>query len=266
MTFIHYILKAWQLLLYNGSLRLRGYETLCIDAWKEKLSDDAAALLQSQLKLLEVNRRYAKDKLLCLYPLVIKTRENWPRSILFPCDLDEVAVARITLGTPGRDASETNIAEIKLSHGRFFGLEFKEPPKPLLKGARVEAVTVMIDPMEPFPHEANGLDERQRDKLLTTINATLPEEYRAMGAITGSMVINGWQINNVTHIRKIAQFDGNFYVIAEKEGLGIIGLREGSRTGQSYYVGNEDARPVEITTPLAEFIHAPELAPKYRFE
>ena len=129
-------LKAKQWLAHGGSFRLRPYESACIASWRQTLTKPALALLDEQCKRLGVYQRYSDERLLCFYDMTDKSCESWPREILFPCQAEEVAVARLKL----RSVSAPEVmlkADVMLVRGRLFGLDFSKSPKSLREGVEV---------------------------------------------------------------------------------------------------------------------------------
>jgi len=252
MSLGHFFLKAKQVLVHGGSFKLRSYEVDCLDAWKRTLSSEGVALFNEQLKRLNVYQRYGDEKLLCLYDMKDKSCAHWPKEILFPCQLEEVRVARLQLHSASGGSKEMIKADVTLSCGRFFGLEFNKSPKSLLFGAKITKVNVLLDPM--IPSGGDGVTTDQCDQLLESIDAKLPVEYLDLVAGGKDVVIDVWKIYNLAHVRKVVQPDRNYYLLAEKEGHGAIGVAEEDQSGHLYYLDYEDDRPVKIETSLREFL------------
>jgi hypothetical protein len=244
--------KGW--IVHGGSFRLRAYELACLEAWRKALSPKAVSLLDAQLERLSFYQRYGNEKLLCFYDPGDKACSRWPKEILFPCQIQEVAVARLHLSSTETDFKGEINAEVKLSRGRFFGLEFNKPPKALRAGAQVVNASVLLDPMTPTDGEF--VTPAERKQMLEAINAILPEQYFDLAADGKGAVVNGWQINGLAQIRTIVQPDRNYYILAEKEGRGAIGIgiAEDDQSGQLYYLDYEDVQPLKIEIPLRAFV------------
>jgi hypothetical protein len=246
-----FLKTAKRLLIHGVSTRLRPYEMACLEVWRTLLTSEGLSLLDQQLKRLSFLQRQANGKLLCFYDVNDESAQHWPDDLLFPCRLTEAQVARITLH-PTSDKSTSPIkAHIILSRGRFFGLEFSKPPAFLVNGFEVLKSDVLLDPMLQLSEDR--CREMKRDQLIEAIDAKLPDEYLALVANAGNTEINGWQIYDIPKVRKIVQPEKNYYLVAEKEGRGAIGVVEEDQSGQIYYLDYEDDVPVKIQTSLQAF-------------
>ncbi len=242
---------AKRLLIHGRSAQLRPYEKACIDAWRTLLTAEGLALFDQQLKRLSFLQRQANGKLLCFYDANDESAQHWQDDLLFPCRLPEASAARITLrSASGKNASSIK-ADIILCRGRFFGLEFSKPPAFLTDGFEFVKSDELLDPMSQLSE--NGRGELKGDRLDAAIDAKLPDEYLALVADEGSAVINGWQIYDIPQVRKMMQPEKNYYLVAEKEGRGAIGVAEEDQSGQLYYLDYEDDVPVKIQPSLRIF-------------
>jgi hypothetical protein len=242
---------AKRLLIHGSSARVRPYEKACLEAWRALLTADGLSLLDQQLERLSFLQRQANDKLLCFYDVNDESTKHWPDTLLFPCRLAEALAARVTLRPASKKSASMIKADIMLCKGRFFGLEFSKSPAPLADGFEVVESKALLDPM--LRPSENGDGNIERERLIAAIDAKLPNEYLALVSDAGTTVINGWQIYNIPQVRKIVQPEKNYYLVAEKEGRGAIGVAEEDRSGQLYYLDYEDDVPVKIQTSLRAF-------------
>jgi hypothetical protein len=247
---------AKRLLIHGGSARLRPYEKACIEAWRALLTVEGLLLLDQQLERLSFLQRQANGKLLCFYDINDKSAEHWPDSLLFPCRLTEALAARVTLRPASKECASPIKADIMLCKGRFFGLEFSKSPAFLANGFEVVKSDALLDPMLQLSE--GGAGDIMRERLIATIDAKLPDEYLALVADAGTTVINGWQIYDLPQVRKIVQPEENYYLVAEKERRGAIGVREEDQSGQLYYLDYEDDVPVKIQISLRAFCESDE--------
>lgn len=261
-------LKLKQWLVYGGSFQLRPYEAACLAAWRETLADKAVDLLDQQLKRLTVYQRYGKERLLCFYDMTDKSCSGWPKEILFPCQMDEVSVARLEL-SPAANSKVVVKADMTLSRGRFFGIEFNKSPKCLQNGVEVVDVKMLVDPMRQ--HEAQApisvseisgrlqdwmrrmaatdlrkpLSEARREELVRTIDAKLPDDYLELASATDGATIKGWRIYGLLEIRRIVQPSANFYLLAEAKDGRALGVIQEADDAHIYVVSPEDEKPMD---------------------
>jgi hypothetical protein len=261
-----FFLKAKQWLVHGGSFQLRPYELACLEAWRKTLTGEALGLLDQQLKRLTVYQRYGKERLLCFYDMTDKSCSGWPKEILFPCQMDEVSVARLQL-SPAADSQVVVKADMTLCRGRFFGIEFNTPPKCLQSGVEVVNVKTLVDPMRQREAEApislseisgelreqlrrlqatglrKPLPPGQREELVQAIDSKLPEEYRKLVAVTDGATISGWRIYGLAEVRRIVQPEGNFYLLAEATNGRALGIIQEASDPQLYVVSGEGEKP-----------------------
>jgi hypothetical protein len=247
---------AKRLLMHGGSARLRPYEKACLEAWRTLLTAEGLSLLDRQLERLSFLQRQANGKLLCFYDVNDESAQHWPDALLFPCRLAEALVAQIALRPTSNKSASPIKANIMLCRGRFFGLEFSKSPVFLTNGFEVVKSDALLDPMLQLSEDGPGAIKREC--LIAPIDAKLPDEYLALVADAGSTVVNGWQIYDIPRVRKIVQPDENYYLVAEKEGRGAIGVAEEDQSGQLYYLDHEDDVPVKIQTSLRAFCESEE--------
>ena len=65
-TFFQKLKKA---VLYGSSFKLRPYEQIALDSWRQYLTKEGDSLLSAQLKHLVSYQRQAREKDLCFFPL-----------------------------------------------------------------------------------------------------------------------------------------------------------------------------------------------------
>lgn len=267
------LLKLRHWFVHGGSFKLRPYESACMTAWRNTLTEKALGLLDKQCERLTVYQRYSNERLLCFYDMTDQSCEKWPVEILFPCKMDEIAVARLQLRIA--DAPNDILkADVTLCHGRFFGLEFNKAPKCHAREVEVVDVKTLVNPMIPsdvittsismsaIPLEYRewlqnmaATDMRQpltisrRDALIQAIDAKLPNDYIGLVSATEGATIGPWRISGLTQIRTIAMPDCNYYLIAETlEGRAIGVAREGAEA-ELYLFSTPEADMPESVGP-----------------
>ena len=220
-------LKLTKVVLYGSSFKLRLYEQIVLDSWRQHLTKEASALLSAQLKLLVSYQRQAQEKDLCFFPLSCKPYKRLPSDLLFPCRMEGCVIAFIHL--VGSDSSGTLHkirAEIHLHKGQISSIEFNQSPRnKLAKNVKATEIEILRDPMIPATEETVS-DAQRREMVLKTIQSKLPAEYLLLVGEGKEVSINDWTVCAVQDIWKIPQQDGSYYLLAEKEGMGTVGVKE----------------------------------------
>lgn len=248
------LLKLKRFILYGSSFKLRSYERVVLDAWRKHLSLEAGTLIADQLEHLVAYKRLAEGKTLSFWPLKDAAYPGVPDASLLPCRLEECVVARVHLvGSAGAGIQHKMRAEVILHKGRIAGLEFNQPPaKKLARDVEVTKVEILRDPMIPASEETVS-DAQRREEVLKTIHSKLPDEYLRLVGESKGVSVNEWDVRAVQDIRKIPQRDGNYYLLAEKEGMGGVGVKEDEFTGQLFYLDQDDNQGEKITVSLRKF-------------
>lgn len=234
------------------SFKLRPYEEAVLDAWRKELSPAGNALLSAQLQHLCSYQRQARG-MLCFFPLGKAPYPPLPDEILFPCRLGCVAAFAHLQGSDSRGVSHKIRAEIHLYKGELCLIEFNQlPSKKLVRDVEVTKVEILRDPMIPASEETVS-DAQRREEVLKTIQSKLPDEYLQLADESRRDSINGWEVHPVHDIDKHPKRDGNYYLLADKEGMGAVGVKEDEFTGQLYYLDQDDNRGEKITMGLRKF-------------
>lgn len=84
------------------------------------------------------------------------------------------------------------------------------------------------------------LDRRRRDRYLSQIDAVLPEDYILLIKKTEGIKFSNWVVNGISEIRKITLLEGDYYVLAEGERIGILAIKAGSKDRGIYQFDLED--------------------------
>ena len=248
-------LKLKNIVLYGSSFKLQPYEQTVLNAWQNHLSPEAVALLAAQLKHLVSYQRQMDKRLLCFFALERNPYASVPDDTLFPCRIGSCVVALVHLSGPDEPVAKHAIrAEIYLHKGRLSSIQFNNPPQKCLEqGANVTKVEILRDPMIPASEE-EVVDEKRSEEILASIRSKLPEEYLKWVAEGKEISLNGWTIYGVPKIRKIPQRDGNYYLLAEKEDTGAVGVKEDEASGQLYYLDHGDDHGEKISVGLKSFL------------
>lgn len=229
--------------------RFRSYEKAVIDSLSANLSKPAQAILRGQLERVNKIQRHADGKEVNLYCMQ-GGKAFLAETFRFPNGSPELLLATVAVKSP--EFTKPLRAEVWMSNGRVFSIIFNRAPNGINGDVDVSEVKICADPMELCTDAAVNLDKRER--LLEKINSKLPEEYLELVQNDVGSVINGWRIYGVSEMRKIVQSDCNYYLLAEKENRGAIGVVEENDGGQLYYLDYEDDVPLKIEGSLRSFI------------
>ncbi|NLW49187.1 MAG: hypothetical protein GXY86_17875 [Firmicutes bacterium] len=263
--------------------KLRPYEKECIDNWKSKLSEDAKLILEKQLSILSFQRQ-SNEKLLYFFYKKDPTCKNWSNDMLFLLKDSgkDIHAASLWLKSSSKKTNSNLRAEIILYEGRLSTIEFNKPPKDFFKdkneNAIVEKCILLMDPMIPgisqsylIPNQLIGwlnqwtqkwklelikppLSKAQRENLIKQKDTTFPKDYLELISHTDGFKVNHCEIHGLSSIRSIVWPDNNFYILAEVEGKGSIGVIQGDKKGELFYLDNEDDGSEGVGDSLRAFI------------
>jgi hypothetical protein len=253
-------------LIAGGTRRLRPYEQECLAIWQNGLSADGKRILQSQLARFDLVQRLSKDKIVTLYSAEDPGFRNWPTDALFPMRDDEVCVARI-LFHPQTPERETELkADVVLHKGRLSSVEFSRPPaKSLRIDPAVARLEMFADPMKPYRGRRDPVSLRdltgwvrdwaiqrkarnlrrplspsEREPQLACVDADLPPDYLDIVAQTEGMELPGAVIRGLSELRRIVLPEANYYILAEIEARGELGVPQAARQPRIAYIDGED--------------------------
>lgn len=196
-------------LLYAGSGKLRPHEQAVLDAWRGSLSERGRELLDAQLDGFDLVQRHAGDKLVSFYGPGTDAASR----VLFPLRARDAAIARVTLRSP-QSARKPLRATIVIHAGRLHSLEFEAAPPSPSPSYEVERVETLADPLDAGASAAAS-------------TAALPAEYRALVGTAPFVERDGWRIHGIAAIRRVVHPEAAYTVLAEREGVSSIALREG---------------------------------------
>ncbi len=263
-------------LLYGGTRSLRSHEQAVLDAFKNKLSGAAIAVLNRQLARLNLVQRSPDGRLVSFFDTSDRTAAAWSVEELFPLRLEETRVARIWVKPSNHPPGLPEMkVEIVLHRGRLSSVEFSQSPEPLEnREVRISEVELIQDPMkqveaQSLPASLSEIEPNLRERLKTcqaadlrkplaaaererfarAVDAKLPRDYLELTEATEGAMIHGWRVYGLSQIRKIVQRERSYYILAESPDLGAVGVVQGGNNGELYLIGSEDqlARPIGTT-------------------
>ena len=116
---------------------------------------------------------------------------------------------------------------------------------------RVTGTEIHRDPM--ISDDTMSHAERRRHAL-KAIRSKIPEEYLQLVGEGDGLVIKDWAVHAIQDVRKVMLRDGNYYLIADQESLGAVGIREDDLSGQLYFLDYVDNRGEKISVGLRKFL------------
>lgn len=234
--------------LFGGS-QLTALEHQVIAAVSAKLPATARRLFDAQISQVNRIQRHPSGKEANFYTMR-RGKPSMEERFLFPLRTETLlATVRLNLGQQEKSLR----AEVWLVNGRVFSVDFNKPPgKTPEYEIHVANVKVLRDPMVAASADLAS-EAKRREEVLATIRSKLPNEYLQLVGEGKGITVNDWGVSGIQDIRKIVQRDGNYYLLAEKEGMGAVGTKEDESSGQLYYLDYGDDRGEKITVSLRKF-------------
>jgi hypothetical protein len=227
-----------------GRPKLSSLENQVLTAVSAELSPKAREVFNKQINLVNLVQRHADGKEVNLYSMR-RGKPVYEEQFLFPLRR-EVQLGKVEM-LGGR-------AEVWLIEGWVFSIHFDKPPKTILgQSVKIEKVTIFHNPMIPESADSAS-DTKRREELLASIPSKLPDEYLQLVGEDKGTALNDWAVSSIQRIRKIVDRDANYYLLAEKEGMGVIGAKEDDWSGHPYYLAYEDGGGEKITVGFREFL------------
>ena len=241
----------------------------------DKLPASAASLLTAQLRQVNLVQRHSEQKEVNLYAQ--HGRQNkFDHATLFPLK-SEAKLATVKFRCLNLDKPIT--AEMWIVDGHLFSFEFNNSPK-ICAEADIEVltVTVHIDPLTPIVSSPETLvaplhgwikewseqglvkfirrplSQEKRDELIRELETQLPLDYLEAIAQSEGLSINGWQVFGLSEIRSVIETDKSYYLLAEKENSGVVGVVRSDWSGDLHYINFEDNRDRVVGRSLKQFI------------
>jgi hypothetical protein len=233
-----------------GSAELTPLERRVIAAVSAKLPLTAREIFDAQISQVNRIQRHPSGKEANFYAMR-RGKPDMEERFLFPLRTETL------LGTVHLNVGQERKllrAEVWLVNGRVFSVDFnKSPGKTSESEIHVADVEILLDPMVAAPVDSAS-EAKRRELVLAVIHSKLPDEYLQLVGEGDGVSINDWAVHGVEGIRKIVQGDGNYYLLAEKQGMGAVGVKEDESSGQLYYLAYENGAGESITVGFREFL------------
>lgn len=255
--------------MVQSSTKFSPLEIALLRELQTQLRTDAADLLARQLQRVNLVQRHANGREVCCYSLERGAVSRDPR-LQFPADGLEVQLATITFSCP---SSERNwVAKFFLVQGFFFSILFDAPPGEILRcdAPRIERVQINCDPMQEGTLGADArrvavnpqlpswisqvsnsisevyepLNNDSRNRLLQQLDVKLPEDYIELIERCDGLTVGDWTVLGLTQIYAIHQPQGDYYLLAELHGFGVLTVDP--RDGLLYYFSYDESDPLPV--------------------
>lgn len=143
----------------------------------------------------------------------------------FSCPKAEYQLTRVRLASKQPKCRIT--AYLWVVSGHFFSFQFSQSPKKLGTDFEITEAELLQDPMSI---------ELQAPPF---IEAKLPPDYLEL-LKSGNRNINGWKIFDVADIRSVVGQDANLHMLAEKDTVGALALKDEDESGELYFFDYND--------------------------
>jgi hypothetical protein len=224
-------------------------------------------ILDWQLEQYDFVQRASADRLVNFYCLKDSNFTGWPKSMYFPMlDVENPPVASVYL-VDLAGGNKRLRADMNISLGRFFGIEFRNCPAEFFDSAdlsgvnsKVVDVKVWVDLMHTTSQvveyvSADGLigwvremaekgvlqnalkplAEAERLACIERIGCQLPVDYLEFVGQTAGALIPSGEIYGLSSARRVALPGGSYFALAEVNGKGMVGVGE---DGSCYVIDN----------------------------
>ncbi|HWQ91721.1 MAG TPA: hypothetical protein VN673_08620 [Clostridia bacterium] len=235
---------------FFGRPRLTAVESRVISAVSGKLPPAAKQLFDAQMDRVNRIQRFSSGKEANFYTLK-RGKPSLEERFLFPLRT-ETLLATVHLNLD-QDKKPLR-ADVWLVNGHVFSVDFnKIPGNPSEEEIHVAKVEILRDAMIAAS-AGSAFETKRREEVLATIRSKLPDEYLQLVGEGQGVTVNDWAVSGIQGIRKVVQRDANYYLLAEKEGMGAIGIKEDESSGQIYYLDYGDDQGEQITVGLRKFL------------
>ena len=241
------IQRLYAKLRYGLDFELRPYEKLVLKAFASELSMYGRVLLTEQLRHLCAYQRLSSEKILAFFSDAGKAQV--PSEMLFPFRKEDFVVARVCLRFKSDEGSGLAVtASVVFHRGRLSYLEFDQSPGAALRiNAEVVSVKIVADVTKSSSAELSD------DDALRALTSRMPRDYLILVG-NGVSVVNEWIVYRPVNIMRLPRRDANYYVIAERDGIGFVGVRQGDTSGAIYFLPIDDPGSDLIKVDFRQFL------------
>lgn len=233
-------------LLYGGSSKLRFYERKCLKCLRDKLSKDAAAILDVQVDKISLIQRFSKDKLVVFHFI-----DESQAMSLFSNQSEEYYAARLNIKFTPKVR-----CEFVFHKGKLSSMEFDRPPKLLDQDMECAGIIFNGDLMtnaavnDSSPKNVVVSDLSNLGSLysLTDVRPpaspseiswflgrspdSFPSDYVKLLEQTDGFTVNNWEFNGIRS-STIIQDQANYVLLVECQGKALC-IREGESSPRVY--------------------------------
>lgn len=230
-------INSLRMLAWDMFHKFRPLERLTLDSLHELLTEQAKVIFVTQLR--EVSRvdRFSHGREVLLYRRN-KAEQHQEKSSCFLNRSEDVHLATALIKTP----EEIFKVRVFMVRGSLFQLLIDKKQPTLDTPLEVISAILHVDPMAKI---ASATEQQNQSPIRR------PAELVALENGTG--VVNGWKILHERDIREIALGNANWFIVAEKDGVGAICVTEESALPH-FFSYNQDGDGVPIKVTLAKFL------------
>lgn len=240
---------------------------------RSRLRFEAAELFAQQLERINWVQRDADSREVCYYSLKKGAVHHDPR-IQFPANVQELKLATMNFISPRHEKTWT--ANFFLVQGYFFSVVFDRNPQEIedCDTLRIEQVQVHCDPMlvglqdvetrramipPQFPNWVGllsgqvsevyePLEKGEKEVLLRHFGDRFPTDYLDLVECCEGLSVGNWSIFGLSQVYDIVLPEGDYYVLAELHGCGVLAVDP--RDGSLYYWDYGGSNPVPMGRSL----------------
>jgi hypothetical protein len=209
------------------SLKLSATDRAVFHSIGHMLTPNAKSLFEKQMAQYNKVQRSDDHREVCLYktrPFHLKPL-SIDSDVLFPKSQGEFKLGNVTL--KDNKNGDKVLAIVWVVSGRVFSITFNKSPKALAEDFSVDSVKLLNDPME------------FKTPSIQDVPYFVPDDHATL--LAKNQRINGWQIIPFEEVWSV-EIEGasTFYVLAEKEDVGLIAARENDSSRTLHLVRTDD--------------------------
>lgn len=268
MRLFQYFRSLWK-------ARFTECDVAVLNAVVDSLASPANDVCRRQSESIVKSQRHLEGREVCCYPSFTTPIVRDPGLRLLN-DALELHLATVTV----RGARATLLADVHLVQGYFFSIIYDISPTRLTGPFNADRVVMHADPMRPsmglstrpvfvgreladWIHDYLHIDavceasqplaKEERQSILLRCDATFPHDYVALLERCDGFASEGWAVLGAAQLYQVSTDTGNYTVLAERSGYGVIVVKANSRDARLYFQGF-DGSTTECGRSLVEAI------------
>jgi hypothetical protein len=270
------LIKEITALIQGGTANFTPLEKTLLSGLESRLGPTAGDLLRKQINEIDLIQRHSDCREVCCY-----TKRRDP-SLTFPARAAEIKFATIEFRIPQQTTRWR--ADFHLVNGHFFSIDFTPTPKAIRMRTdfEIESAEILHDPMKTRPPVGSrqvelaelhlrgwlrGWSERytlkelyeplpanERHQRIAEIGVTLPPDYLELTTQCEGLTVNDCGIFGLSQVYEVVLPEWNYYLLAEIDGKGAVGVRAHSTDGILYFLDFGGDGPTRLEGSLHDVI------------